>query len=334
MWQTLRRKILFWQHPATSHTELILDRRRVYIFPSKAGWVFGAIIVTIFIGSINFKINLGYALLFMLVSIGWLAIMMTFRNLIGLGLFASATQAVFAGEMAHFTIHLNNRSKRVRYSLQIGFDKTDLKNIDVDATSTQLLSLGIMSTQRGWLACPRIRIQTRYPFGLLTAWSFWRTHQRLMIYPAPEKNPPPLPIAIQATTTSYSDVHLRGKDDISGVRQYQFGDPLSQLAWRQMAKTEASGADTLLSKDFEGAQQQTCILDFAALPMHLNTEQKLARLCAWVLLAEQRQVKYGFRLGAITLPNNAGMTHQQTCLQSLALFNLPSVQDAIEPRST
>ena len=87
-----------------------------------------------------------------------------------------------------------------------------------------------------------------------------------------------------------------------------------------MARISTTNHEILLSKQFEGVQQKTCVLDFSALPTQIPLEQRLARLCAWLLLAEQQQLRYGFRLGAVHLSENAGEDHQLRCLRALALY--------------
>ncbi len=317
MWKWVKRKILLWQNPAAVTHELILNRHRIYIIPNKTGLVYVLILVTIFITSINYNLNLGYALNFLLISCGWLGINFTYRNLSGLGLTATASPAVYAGELAHFSVQLNNSAKFARYALHIGFDKPAMQTVDVPQFSTHSLTLATEAAWRGWMSCPRIRIQTSFPFGLLTAWSYWKTSMQVLVYPRPESNPPALPYI--AAGNSGTELTL-GSDEFSGVRNYQTGDSLRQLAWRQMARLSSQDNQILLSKHFEGGQQKMCVLDFAALPTNLNLEQKLSRLCAWLLAAEKEQVRYTLRLGNVNYAQNCGADHLQACLVALALF--------------
>jgi uncharacterized protein (DUF58 family) len=317
MWRKIRQKIIFWQNPAASDKELILNRHRVYILPGKAGFVYLLLLLTILITSINYNLNLGYGLNFVLISCGWLGINFTFRNLSGTGLTASPSPAVHMGELAHFSVHLTNRAKYARYALHIGFTKPTMQVIDIPEFSSHSLTLATPALRRGWMPCPRIRIETTFPYGLLTAWSYWKAAQKVLVYPAPESDPPELPFVAEGISGTEQSI---GNDDISGVRNYRPGDSLKLLAWRQMARQSAAGNDVLISKHFEGGQKKICVLDYAALPAHLNTEQKLSRLCAWLLKAEKEQVSYVFKLGHLRFAKNSGLEHQLTCLTALALF--------------
>lgn len=317
MFNKLRYKLRSWSYPAATNTELILDRRRIYILPSRSGVIFLLLLLSIFITSINYGINLGYALNFILISCGWLGIVFTFKNLAGLGLKASASRAVFAGEFAHFSVHLNNHSGQPRYAVAIGFHPTALETVDIPEHSSHHLTLTIATKQRGWMSCPRIQLQTTFPFGLLKAWSYWQTAQQVLVYPAPEFDPPPLPFAAEGHSGTGLAI---GSEEFSGVRNYQTGDSLKQLAWRQMARQSAGSNELLLSKHFEGGQRLVCVLDFSQLPLQLSTEQKLSRLCAWVLMAEEQHVSYSLKLGSFHVPQNSGEDHQRSCLTALALF--------------
>jgi len=317
MWTSIKQKIIFWQNPAPSSHELILDRKRIYIIPNKSGLMYAVVLLAIFITSINYGLNLGYALNFVLISCGWLGINFTYRNLSGIGLSAAPSHAVYLGELAHFSLLLNNRSRHARYALHIGFTKPAMQPLDIPELSTCQLTLATATEQRGWMPCPRIRVQTTFPYGLLTAWSYWKTTQQVLVYPKPESNPPPLPYSASGGSGTQLTA---GSDDFSGVRNYQLGDPLKQLAWRQMARQSTADNEVLLSKHFEGGQQKVCALNFAELPASLGLEQKLARLCAWVLMAEREHINYALVLGPVHYPPGSGEDHQQTCLTALALF--------------
>ena len=317
--QKIRQKISHWQNPKATGGELILNRHRIYIIPNRAGLVYVLLLLCIFITSINYSLNLGYALNFVLVACGWLAIHLTYRNLSGLGLTASPGQAVFLGDLAHFNIHLNNHSSLLRYALAVGFTRAAMQMTDVPEYSNCSLTLAQVSTARGWMACPTVRIQTTFPCGLLNAWSYWKTDRQILVYPQPEANPPSLPLHYEDSAGAQ---YSTGSDEFSGLRNYRPGDTPRQLAWRQMARQSTAGNEVMLSKIFEGGQKKICMLDFAQLPHHLSLEQKLARLCAWLLAAENQQISYAFRLGNLHYPQNSGQHHQEACLRALALFGL------------
>ena len=111
---------LFRLHGAESG-EVFLHQRRVFIVPSGAGWGFVAMLVVLFVGSINYNLSLGFAFTFLLAACAVVDMHLTFRNLAHLHLVAGRTSPVFCGDVAQFEVHLMNRRKHDRFALWLGF---------------------------------------------------------------------------------------------------------------------------------------------------------------------------------------------------------------------
>ncbi|MEB0134938.1 DUF58 domain-containing protein [Actimicrobium sp. CCC2.4] len=300
--------------------EIMLDQRRVFIVPTGAGWGFAAMLTLLFIGSVNYNLNLGFAFTFLIASCAVVDMHLTFRNLAYLHLAPGRAAAVFCGDTALFELQLINRRKHDRYAIWLDFyghAAAVAQAIDVAASGTSSVTLGVASTVRGWLPAPRVRLVTRFPLGLLRAWSYWQPDLRVLVYPHPEENAPPLPLA---ASPAAHGVGLAGNDDFAGIRPYRAGDPLQQLAWRQIARIDPALGGMLLTKHFEGGAASELVIDFAALPRAMDLELKLSRMTRWILDAEAGGLAYAFRLGALDLPPAHGPAQQAICLQALAEF--------------
>jgi uncharacterized protein (DUF58 family) len=300
--------------------EVFLNQRRVFIVPTRPGLGLGVLLVALFIGSVNYSLSLGFGLTFVLAACAIVDMHLTFRNLAHLYLAAGRSQNVFAGEEAQFELHLINRRKHDRYAIWIGFIGPDLPDLakpaDVAANSSCAIVLGAPARRRGWMKAPRVRLQTRFPLGLLRSWSYWQPDARTLVYPRPEDIAPPLP----AEEEGHGEGNDRaGQEDFAGVRPYQAGDSMKRLAWRQIARLGTTSG-TLISKHFEGGAAGRLWLDYASLPPRMDVEDKLSRMTRWVLEAEARGLPYGFRLGTKSLPASLGPAHQEACLQALALY--------------
>ena len=71
-------------------------------------------------------------------------------------------------------------------------------------------------------------------------------------------------------------------------------------------------------RDTQQAQRYELWLDYAQAGTG-DTEQKLSRLCAWVLGADKLALDYGLRLPALEIKPGSGEAHKRQCLEALAL---------------
>ena len=301
--------------------EVFLKQRRVFIMPTRAGLSFGATLVILFIASVNYSLSLGFVLTFLIASCGVIDMHLTFRNMAHLYLTAGQAQPVFAGEEAQFELHLINRYKYSRYAIWLGFFGEGLPELeqpaDIEANSTCTVNLHATSSQRGWMQAPRVRLQTRFPLGLLRSWAYWKPDAKALVYPYPEEYSPPLP-------TSGSDElegqGQAGSEDFAGVRAYQPGDSMKHLAWRQIARVDVNEGGALVTKHFEGGTKSELCLDFSRLPRTMDVEMRLSRMARWVLEAEQQGLPYAIKIGQHEYATALGPAHQSACLRALALY--------------
>src|SRR5690606_10912210 len=171
---------------------ITLDQRRVFIFPSRAGLWFLAVLGLMLIAAINYQNNMAFALVFFLFALFVVAILHTFANLSGLQLEAQRVQPVFAGDTAEFDILLKRTPKRQHHSIQLGWAGQPLTTVSLVDTEQQVAKIFHVTQRRGWLQPGRLLIQTVYPLGLLRAWSWVDLDLWALVYPRPIACPRPL----------------------------------------------------------------------------------------------------------------------------------------------
>lgn len=319
-----RRRRDRWLYQLRDHEpgEVFLNQRRVFIVPTRAGLSFAALLLLLFVGSINYNLGLGFLLTFFTGGCAVVDMVLTSRNLARLHLAAGHAPAIYAGEPATFELRLINRTKVPRYAVRMDFlaagEPRHVADVAPGATTPVLLSTD--GGARGWLAAPRVRLVTRFPLGLFRAWSYWQPDARLLVYPFPETDAPALPLQGEARDDG---VGHAGQDDFAGIRSYQPGDAMRHLAWRQIARVDAQFGGQLATKHFEGGALAELCLDLHALPPQLDLEARLSRLTRWVLEAEQRQLPYALQLGGLRFAPALGDAHRAACLQALALYGQP-----------
>jgi uncharacterized protein (DUF58 family) len=302
----------------------VLTMRRVYVLPTRPGVAYAVLLVLMLIGAINYTLGLGFALTFFAGSCGVADMVLTVMNMAGLRLTAGRAQPVFAGEEAQFEVQLHNDGTSDRHAVRLGFHPPGTPRtmelphaVDVPAGASAAVVLTAPASQRGWLPAPPVRLITRFPLGLFGAWSNWQPDMRVLVYPFPEADAPPLPMRGAASAEGHGAV---GLDNFAGIRSYQPGDPMRHLAWRQIARLGPADGGQLVTKHFDGGAVAELLLDFSELSPLLDIELRLARMTQWVLDAEGRALPYAFRLGHLHYPAALGDAHRAACLRALALY--------------
>ncbi|WP_374487811.1 DUF58 domain-containing protein [Zoogloea sp.] len=301
---------------------LRLGQRRIFVLPTGFGLAFGLSLVVMLLASINYAISLGYALTFLVAGVGWVSIHHAFRNLVNLEVSPGKVEPVFAGDMAHFHVLLHNASPRHRWQLRLApsqrrqpLSPDTLAAFDIPPGTHAQVRVDVPTQARGWHALPRLHLETRYPLGLIRAWSLFQPQLRCLVYPQPEAEAPPLPLGLDEHPGQHG--HSHGQDDFAGLRSYQQTDSPRHVAWKAVAR-----GGPWMTKQFIGQGSQAVWLDWATLPHGLNPEARLARLCRWVLDAESQHLSFGLRLPGLELPLGQGPEHTRRCLSALATFGL------------
>jgi uncharacterized protein (DUF58 family) len=300
--------------------EYRLNMRNVFVLPSQAGALFGAVLFAMLICSINYGLALGYGLSFLIFGAAVVGMMHTFRNMSALSFRPGRSEPVFAGQMADATLMVKNASTLDRFALRIDADSmTRTESVDVPAKSEQLIRIAIPAPERGWMSLPRLTMSTRFPLGIWRAWAYWHPAQRVLVYPQAETPAVPLPDSLSNEGDGQGSGGL--EEDLAGVRPFQAGDTPRRIAWTAMART---GTDEMLTKHFEGGATGELSLDFEKLPGTLTLEDRLSRLTRWVLDAEAVGTRYELNLPGMQIEADSGVAHKIKCLEALALYGTRS----------
>ena len=316
---SLRRRVRAWwtsRHPRTD--TWTLTQRNIYILPTRAGFVFLAVLVVMLLAAINYQLNLGYVLTFLLAGAGFVSMHLTHNTLRGLTLHLKPPQPGFAGEALALEVVLTSPT-RLQHGVAVGFgDEASRARandvfVDVPAGGQASAHLALVPPHRGLHDVPTLRAETYYPFGLFRAWTVWRPAARVLAWPAPEKPVAPLP----ASPASEGDAAERKPSDsgeFDGVRSYRRGDAMKHVVWKKAART-----GELVSREASSAVQRELWLDWqwANVP---GTEQRLSRLAAWVLSAESAGIAHGLRLPGVEIPPASGLAQRRRSLDALALW--------------
>jgi uncharacterized protein (DUF58 family) len=299
-----------------------LTQRTVYILPTRPGWALGLTLLVLLVASINYQLNLGFILTFLLAGSAVVGMHMCHGTLRGLTMQLVAPQAQFARSPIQLEIKLQSQRKRVRHGIGVAVWGTDQWTwTDVPAQGSVKVQIAFHANRRGRHPAPAITAETRFPLGTFRVWTVWRPAASLLIYPTPELRPPALPPG-EPRGAGTANVVRQNTGEFDGVRAYRRGDPLKTVVWKKAAKS-----DTLVSRDTQQVQRYELWLDLAQTGAFKGSagmlEQRISRLCAWVLVADKQEMQYGLRLGNTEIAPASGEAHRRVCLQALALYQAP-----------
>ncbi len=311
----------WWQSRLPLSDSITLTQRNVYILPTRPGFMLALTLMVLLVASINYQLNLGYLLTFLLAGSAVVGMHVCHGTLRGITMNLIAPPATFAGAGAALGITLTHSKRSIRRS--IGMAVLDVTHedhwtwTDIPAQGSTTVHVAFKPERRGLHPVPPLTAETRYPLGTFRVWTVWRPASQVLVYPAPELHAPPLPPG-EPRAGGAGAARVRSTGEFEGVRAYQRGDPMKLVVWKQAAKNIARGSNDLVSRDTQQAQRYELWLDYAQTGV-ADKEAKLSRLTAWVLQAEKTGLDFGLRLPGQQLKPSSGEAHKRACLEALAL---------------
>ena len=291
---------------------ITLDRRQLYMLPTRYGLYFCMALVAMLLMALNYHNGLAYLFTFLLAAMAVTSMLYTHRNVAGIQITAHAQAPVFAGESAKFNLHAANETPQPRTGVWIHCGER-AERLEFGAMENTSVELQQRTTHRGYVDLDPIAVSSAFPVGLLYTWSkSLRVNARCLVYPRPHGSRT-LMSATTGGTTQSDGAHAEG-DDFIGLRAYHPSDPPRHVHWKASARSQE-----LLTKRFGGGGG-TVWLDWDRLA-ELEPESRLSQLARWVVDAESNGLNYGLRLPGSVIGTDHGKHHRHRCLKALALWS-------------
>ncbi len=309
----------WWQARTPPSDRLRLTQHNVYILPTRPGLMLAATLLVLLLASINYQLNLGFALTFLLAGSALASMHVGHANLRGLNLQLLPPAPAFAGQTLWLELALGAEDTRARHAIGVAAAPAGPWAWGhLPARAQRVRRVAHPPLARGRRALAALTVESRFPMGCFRVWSLWQPASTVLVYPAPEPQAPPLPGqqgAGEAGAVARAPASAEPPEDL---RPYRSGDPLRQVLWKKAARLPDSGPEQWVSRERPGALRQRLWLDLVATGC-TDREAALSRLCAWLLQAEQQGLDYGLRLPGLALAPDHGPAHQRRCLEALAL---------------
>jgi uncharacterized protein (DUF58 family) len=309
----IQRRLDAWlQRRLPPGRQVTLNQSRIFIVPTRQGLLMLGLAIVVLLLAINFESSLNYALGFWLIAMLWAAVHLTYRNLSGLVVQAETASLVQAGENATYSLMLSSPRRRYRGPVEVRHQDWGQAVVEMDGTDTEL-TLSRPTERRGRQPLPRFRLESRYPFGLVVAWSYIKMDLDAWAYPEPVEQTLMQASADQEGEAGNDHFVQTGTEDFHSLREYQSGDSLHRLHWPSFAR------DELVVKHFVDYQAADQWLDWNALP-GIATELRLSALAWHMNRCQQQDRPFGLRLPDLDIEPDKGARHLEHCRRVLAEF--------------
>lgn len=302
------------------------SQKNIFILPTGAGLVFGLLLVIMLLTGINYQNSLIYLSTFILGAVFVGAMHQTHRNLSGLELTLIQPGEGFAGDDIPFRLRLK-AGRDDAIAILLSCEESGLAPVHVHSGEAQDVTLPVHSAHRGYLRPDRVRIETRFPFGLLKAWSWLRPVSAGVVFPRPIAAPD----AFNTVADGDESAEARSVEgnDHADIRPWREGDLSQRVLWKRFART-----GQMVVADWEGEQGSPYWLDFDAYP-GADHELRLSYLAFLVNERGRSGVPFGLNLPGQIIEPDSGPAHVARCLRVLATWGEERPRDAVaEPHGT
>ncbi|ANF81519.1 hypothetical protein A3K93_04485 [Acinetobacter sp. NCu2D-2] len=270
IWQGWLKKRFRFQDTKT------LKQKDVLIFIYQQGYLFIFLILITFIAGVNYANNLILGFCFLISAVLCMSFYLTFKQLHGLEIELVADELGQVGQSLHLQLYFKQKNIQPRF-LYIEYED-QLEKIYLNAL-VQRCDIKILAKERGLFKYPNLKIYSVYPFGLVRAWTYLFHHAQAWIAPKAEMN--------DIEHHQASDHFHADMDEYRELRNYQLGDSLQAVSWKQVARGQG-----LYIKVFEQHQDDHRVeIDYAYMPSQSH-ELILQQMMGVIERCEQQNIEY------------------------------------------
>ena len=302
-----------------SRGSIVLHNRRLYILPTRFGYLFTVMLLFMFLAAINYQNSMAFMLTFMLTALGIISLWHTHKNLLGISINPLVPRPVFCGEYCELKLEISHPNRSQRYAIGLQYEQLPPVYIKLEPEGSSTAVIKLPTHRRGQFKPAGITIFTRDPTGLFHAWGWLRFDLPLLVYPVPLRDVRLQQSMVEQFDGQTSTSTIEG-DDFAGLREHRVGESLRHISWKAYAQGKG-----MLTKTFQGQARPSLWIDWQLLKQG-SQEEKLGLMTALVLAADKEDQKYGLRLPGTVIQQSYGNAHRNQCLQALALFNQPDLQ--------
>lgn len=286
----------------------------IRVYPTAVGMLYFSCIVAMFLLGINYQNNFILMVCCILISVIPFALIETYKNLRGITFEAMDTERFFAGQSVRFRLHVS--TERVHHAISVeGINNEAIGEFCDKLDNGYEVGITYHPQERGYLYAQGFVITTVFPLGIFCAHSVIDFEQKTLIYPRQLTGLYHLTeiASDKSSKISHNSNTIKGMDELAGLRPYRPGEPISLIAWKQLAMQRG-----FLAKDFTATVDDSNYLDIDQIPGTL--EEKLSVMTYACIQLTALNMIFGLKLGTEMIEPAQGQEHCNLILERLALY--------------
>ncbi|MBC7395842.1 MAG: DUF58 domain-containing protein [Bdellovibrionales bacterium] len=298
---------------------------QVYIIPTRVGAYFIATSLIILLIGSGYSNNLVNLLAFFMLSLVFVAMVLTHLQLKCLDVESIEATPAFSGEVQTFHLIIRNDSAEECAGIK---GKCILKDMKKRSPLPQMLDGRLLAHhrnrvkwvepagKRGRYFIEKIELETVFPLGLFYAWKIAKVKSECWVYPKLSGNLKlPFPQGEGEFVSTLQSSHRQG-DEFHGHRDYRAGDSARHIDWKAHARGRA-----LLVKEMDEGSSPELFLSLELLAQSgLSKEDCISQLTVWVNEACQQELSFKLVLPHHEVLQGRGMAHARRCFEKLSCF--------------
>ena len=292
---------------------------------TRAGWCFIAIIFGVGFAALNTGNNLLYLVLALMLAFLVLSGLLSEASLRGISVVRRLPRELIARSGNRVVLRVQNAQKRVA-SFAISLED----QVESDAGPRTVgrsfaLRVGPRESadrsylfepaRRGDLRFDRIRVSTRFPFGLFVKSVELEAEETTLVFPEIRAVGVPLEIARAGLDPEERAGRTRRGDDVAGLREFLPGDGLGRVNWRRSLRT---GRLLVGEREGEASGEVEVVLRGPGAMPEEALEAAISRAASEIVAHLANGLRVGLRTPVARFAPATGALHRRELLTHLA----------------
>ena len=288
----------------------MMKRGKVYVWPTKMGAYFNALIFLMFLLSVGYSNNLLLIFTLTLFAFNLIWVIQTHYHLNKLSVEHIHLSDGHAGTDQSFWVGFNHSPKLPHeWKLKLVSQSHDSKLSPIEFTQDKTTGQFICQ-KRGYFQYNYLKVITDRPFGLYIVWKYFPVKSYHFVYPSLKKELSvfdPFSLGLEGEMPT----GMKGSGDIQGLANYD-GHGMKRISWKHYART----GDVLI-KEREAMSAQ--VMEFTLPNKESDIEEKLSILATQLVHCYRESIPFSLRTPKKMMGPSLHKAHLEECLKELAL---------------